>query len=79
MNNIKKYRKKAGLTQAKLAESLGWKQSRIGNYETRSRKPDLDTARDIVDGLNKLGVDCGLDDVFPRKKRKQRKSPLAQA
>jgi putative transcriptional regulator len=67
LNHIASYRNKAGLTQAELADLLGWKaSSRIGNYESGYRDPGLDEARAIVDALNKTGrVAVTIDDVFP--------------
>ncbi|POY47696.1 helix-turn-helix transcriptional regulator [Avibacterium paragallinarum] len=65
MNNISKFRNQIGLTQAQLAEHLGWSQPRIANYETGVRKPSLFVAREIVAGLNRLGCKVSLDDVFP--------------
>jgi len=41
--NIERFRKAAGLTQAELAEKCGWNsQSRIGNYEKGTREPKYD-------------------------------------
>lgn len=65
MNNIAKIREKLGITQRQLAISLGWKQGRIGNYETGIRTPSLKTSRQIVSALNQLGANVVLDDVFP--------------
>ncbi|AFI45231.1 TPA: helix-turn-helix transcriptional regulator [Pasteurella multocida] len=65
MNNLQKYRKETGLSQAKFAKEMGWKQSRIGNYEARVRTPTLFNAKAIVRKLNELGVNCSLDDIFP--------------
>ena len=36
MNNIAEQRKKLGISQAVLASSIGWGQSRIANYVRRS-------------------------------------------
>lgn len=38
---LKRIRKDARLSQFKLAELCGWKQSRIGNYEVDKREPSL--------------------------------------
>ncbi|MCE1344859.1 helix-turn-helix transcriptional regulator [Enterobacter asburiae] len=65
MNRIAQERKRIGLTQAELASALGWKPSRLSNYELGIRKPSLDDCRSIVDGLRKSGSRCTLDDVFP--------------
>lgn len=65
MNNIAQQRKKIGISQAVLAESLGWGQSRIANYELNIRTPGLNDCREIVETLKKLGCKCTLDEVFP--------------
>lgn len=70
MNNISAVRKKVGLTQLQLADILGWKQSRIGNYEAGVRTPDLRSCRLIVMALNRQGAGCTLDSVFPPEKQK---------
>ncbi|MDE1477580.1 helix-turn-helix transcriptional regulator [Xenorhabdus bovienii] len=64
MNKISLARKQAGLTQQQLAVLLGWKQSRIGNYEAGTRIPNIDSCRRIVAVLNAQGVPCSLDSVF---------------
>ena len=65
MNKISQQRKKIGVSQARLAEVIGWGQSRVANYELNIRTPSLEDCRKIVDGLTKLGCSCSLDDVFP--------------
>ncbi|AJJ58142.1 XRE family transcriptional regulator [Yersinia pseudotuberculosis] len=70
MNKISLERKKIGMTQQQLARFLGWNQSRIGNYESGVRTPDLVSCRQIVSALNKLGAECTLDSVFPPVKQK---------
>lgn len=65
MNNIAEQRKKIGISQAALASAIGWGQSRIANYELDIRTPGLAESRLIVEGLNRLGCNCSLDDVFP--------------
>ncbi|WP_223565500.1 helix-turn-helix transcriptional regulator [Pantoea sp. OVA07A] len=65
MNTIAEQRKKLGISQSVLADVIGWGQSRVANYELSIRKPGLDECRMIVLGLNKLGANCSLDDVFP--------------
>ncbi|MTC55261.1 MULTISPECIES: helix-turn-helix transcriptional regulator [Providencia] len=67
MNNIAEQRKKLGISQAVLASSIGWGQSRIANYESNIRTPSLSDCRVIVEVLQKLGAKCSLDDVFPPK------------
>lgn len=65
MNNIAQQRKKIGVSQAVLAEAIGWGQSRIANYELNIRTPGLNDCREIVEALKKLGCKCTLDEVFP--------------
>lgn len=65
MNNIAEQRKKIGISQAALATAIGWGQSRIANYELNIRTPGLQESRLIVEGLNRLGCNCSLNDVFP--------------
>ncbi|EMD6814804.1 helix-turn-helix transcriptional regulator [Citrobacter koseri] len=65
MNNIAKKRKRAGLTQVEFASVLGWKPSRLSNYELALRMPSLNDCRAIVNELNNLGCECSLDDIFP--------------
>ncbi|MDC9591413.1 helix-turn-helix transcriptional regulator [Xenorhabdus sp. XENO-10] len=65
MNKISLARKQAGLTQQQLAALLGWKQSRIGNYESGARTPNINSCRQIVAALNTQGVECSLDSLFP--------------
>ena len=65
MNRIQAFREGGGIRQVELASQLGWSQSRLSNYETGHRVPGLDEARAVVRGLNELGVNCSLDEVFP--------------
>jgi putative transcriptional regulator len=65
MNNVRKIREGAGISQASLRRALNWNQSRLANYEAGRRNPGLEEARKIVSALNTLGAACGLDDVFP--------------
>lgn len=68
MNKISIVRKDICVTQQQLADVLGWKQSRIGNYESGIRTPDLRSCRQIINALNILGANCSLDSVFPPEK-----------
>ena len=45
-------RKRAGLTQAELAEKLGVSRSTIGNYEKGIRTPDYEMLEKIADYFN---------------------------
>jgi putative transcriptional regulator len=67
MNNLALVRKKSGITQAKLAKTIGWGSSRIANYESNIRTPSLANCRLILKGLEKLGYKHTLDEVFPPK------------
>lgn len=49
---MKYYRKKAGLTQEKLAEAVGMNTSYIGDMEARERFPSAETIDKIADALN---------------------------
>jgi putative transcriptional regulator len=65
MSNLKKTRKKAGVSQAALAERVGVTQGAIAHYELGRRTPSLEASRAIVKALNGFGLKCALDDVFP--------------
>lgn len=65
MNRISTLRSGKGIKQTALAEALGWSQSRLSNYESETRLPGLSECRAITNALNKMGVVCDLDDVFP--------------
>lgn len=65
MNRIRETREGAEISQASLRRQLGWKQSRLANYESGVRTPGLNEAREIVSALVALGADCNLDQVFP--------------
>lgn len=77
MNNISKERTALKLTQEALAADLGWRQSRLSNYEVGARKPGLGDCRKIVDALNRFGGKCSLDSVFPPSIEKQN-TPVTQ-
>ncbi len=65
MSNLRKFREKAKVTQAALADRVGMTQGAIAHYENGRRTPGLNEARDLVAALNSLGADCTLDQVFP--------------
>jgi putative transcriptional regulator len=65
MNCIKQKRKNKNISQVQLALTIGWHVSTLSNYENGIRKGNITDCRAIVSGLNELGVECGLDDVFP--------------
>jgi len=68
-NNLKKFREKAGLSQPALGASIGASSSCVSNYETGLRRPSLTSAQLTRDALNKHGVKCDVDDLFPRPKQ----------
>jgi len=65
MSNLRKFREKAKVTQAALAELVSMTQGAIAHYENGRRTPGLNEARVLVAALNTLGADCTLDEVFP--------------
>lgn len=65
MNKIADFRKSVNVTQAQLAEKIGWTQPRIANYESGFRTPSLKDGRKIVRALNTFGISVSFDDVFP--------------
>lgn len=52
IQNMKYYRKRAGLTQEKLAETIGMSASYIGDMEARERFPSAETIDKIAKALN---------------------------
>ncbi len=48
INNMKFYRKQAGLTQEKLAEKIGMSTAYIGDMEARERFPSAETIDKIA-------------------------------
>jgi putative transcriptional regulator len=65
-NNIKALRLSKKIVQEELKDALGWNHvSRVSHYEAGKRKGTIEECRDITTALNKLGVECTLDDVFP--------------
>ena len=53
MNRIKQLRKEKGISQVKLAETLGVHQTAISQWETGRTNPDLDTAKKLAKGAPK--------------------------
>ena len=51
-NTIRELRQSKGLSQAELAERIGKKRSAVGNYESGTREPDLETLRALAEALN---------------------------
>lgn len=66
MNMISVFRRRAGLSQTALGKKLGWRQTRIGNYETGYRLPTIYDARALAAALTEVsGSPVSLDDLFP--------------
>jgi transcriptional regulator with XRE-family HTH domain len=51
MSNLKEIRRKAGLTQAQVAERTGLAEATVNRYENEKRYPDVLTALRIADVL----------------------------
>lgn len=66
-NRIKIIREEFGISQADLCRRLGWKQSRVSNYEANIRTPNLVDSRGILAALVSLGAQCTLESLFPLK------------
>lgn len=59
--NIRKARKKAGLTQRQLGELIGVSESQIGSYENGYRKPKIETLQKITNALDVDFLDLVYD------------------
>ncbi len=59
MNNIRKYRRKMGLTQVELASLCNLSQGALSGYETGRYEPDMATMHRLADFF-----DVSLDDLF---------------
>lgn len=65
-DQIRKYRKKAGLTQKELGRRLGISQQQIGQWETGKTNPKIETLQKIADVLGEslfMFLDDELFDV----------------
>lgn len=60
MNNIRKIRKKAGLTQSELGKMLNVTQTAISLYELEKRSPDIYMAKAIAKALH-----VPINELFP--------------
>lgn len=58
-NNIKELRTKKSITQAELAERLGFSRSYMNRIEKGEKKPNIPLALRIAEIL-----ECTLDDIF---------------
>lgn len=68
-DNIRRYRKEAGLTLADVADAVGMTQTAISYYEKGKREPKYDVVMKIAEAL---GVDAfdlyGLERLTPEQK-----------
>lgn len=62
--NIKKYRKKMGITQRELAEKCGYATGTIQQYELNKRKPNIETIKSIAKALGVLPGDLIRDESW---------------
>lgn len=65
MNNLRKYRAKTQLSQSALAVQVGVSQPMVASLEQNKKNPSLVTAQRVVTALNRNGVACTIQDVFP--------------
>ena len=65
MNNLKKLRKQAGISQSTLASALGVSQGAVAHYEKGIRRLNVDSAKKVIEALNSQGVACAFEDIFP--------------
>lgn len=78
IQNLKFYRKQAGLTQEKLAEKIGMSTAYIGDMEARERFPSAETIDKIADALNvrpsilfdEFGSPASINDSFKKSTQK---------
>lgn len=61
MNQIKRWRKQAALTQAQLATLLGVVQSAVASWESGDRMPRADKLPQLARALG-----CTIDDLYDR-------------
>lgn len=64
MNKIAEFRESLGITQAQLCNELGWRQSRLSNYETGARQVGIEDAKKIIVALKKFGSTVSLEQLF---------------
>ena len=56
---IRKYRKKQGLTQAEVAKKMGVAPSTVTQWETGARRPNVGQVLQLAETLG-----CSLDELF---------------
>ena len=63
-NNITKYRKASGLSQAQLAKKIGVKNTTVSSWERGANSPDIETLFDICELFNVKVADMfGCDTI----------------
>lgn len=67
MMNLKEIRKERGMTQQQLAEFCGMERTRITNYETGYRTPNIHEAKTLAAALN-----CTLDELIGEPKTEEK-------
>ena len=65
MNKIAEVRNSIGITQSQLCKAIGWRQSRLSNYETGARQVSTENAKKITQALNEFGASVNFEQVFP--------------
>jgi len=84
-NLIREARRRAGLTQAELAQRAGVPQSTVGRIETGARSPSIDLAELLIRAAGfelRVGLgeaDAGTDSLFERTLRRTPRERLADA
>lgn len=74
-NTIKQLRKKAGLTQAELAETIGTSQAAVANYEIGAKAPELAKLPIIAKALGVTVAELFVEGVEGRQADKTRGNP----
>lgn len=68
-NNLVRYRKEAGLTQAQLAQKLGYSDKTVSKWEREEGVPDIYILKEIADLYNITVNDLITDTPFLSKKK----------
>ena len=63
-DNIRAYRKKAGLSQRELGEKIGMSQQQLAQYESNIRTPKADNIKRIADALGVPMVQLAPPEVY---------------
>lgn len=63
MNNLKSYRKSAGLTQSELALLADCTAGAISHWESGRRQMTINTCRKLVNILRDHGLDTSMDQL----------------